>query len=175
MGGNARVGMEDTVWRYPHKDEKIESSAEEVRDAIAIARLLGREVMTPNEYRQAIGLKPRFDFLPEGMIWGKEIGKEKVIENSIITFLLVIILLGLLFLYIMCPFFAKKLVKTEDSTTLVRLYLFSIASETLVEVFFTFLRIRFQNLKMVILTLVDFILSTTLIIFFILAVLNIRY
>jgi len=67
LGLHIRVGMEDTAWKYPHKDEKIKSNAEEVREAIQIARLLGREVMTPNEYREAVGLKPRFDFLPEGM------------------------------------------------------------------------------------------------------------
>ncbi len=67
MGLHIRVGMEDTVFKYPHKDEKIRNNAEEVREAIEIARLLGREAMTPNEYRQAVGLKPRFDFLPEGM------------------------------------------------------------------------------------------------------------
>ncbi len=67
LGLHIRVGMEDTVWKYPHKDEKIKSNAEEVREAIQIARLLGREVMTPNEYREAVGLKPRHDYLPRGM------------------------------------------------------------------------------------------------------------
>lgn len=61
LGLNIRVGMEDTVWKYPHKDDKIASNGEEVRWAIETARLLGREVMTPNEFRAAVGLKPRFD------------------------------------------------------------------------------------------------------------------
>jgi len=65
LGIHIRMGMEDTVWKYPHRDEKIKSNADELRDATAIARLLGREVMTPNEYRQAVGLKPRFDHLPK--------------------------------------------------------------------------------------------------------------
>ncbi len=65
LGLNIRMGMEDTVWRYPHKDEKIKNNADELRDAVATAALLGRQVMTPNEYRQAVGLKPRFDRLPE--------------------------------------------------------------------------------------------------------------
>jgi 3-keto-5-aminohexanoate cleavage enzyme len=65
LGINIRMGMEDTVWRYPHKDEKIKNNVDELLDAIAVARLLGREVMTPNEYRQTVGLKPRFDRLPE--------------------------------------------------------------------------------------------------------------
>ncbi|MDD1753627.1 MAG: 3-keto-5-aminohexanoate cleavage protein [Methanotrichaceae archaeon] len=67
LGINIRMGHEDTVWHWPHKDEKIKSNAEEVRWAVTIARMLGREVMTPNEFRQIIGLKPRHDFLPEGM------------------------------------------------------------------------------------------------------------
>lgn len=67
LGLNIRVGMEDTVWRYPHKDEKIKSNAEEVRWAIELARLLGREVMTPNEFRTVIGLEPRFDYAPTGL------------------------------------------------------------------------------------------------------------
>lgn len=61
LGLNIRVGHEDTVWRYPHKDEKIKSNAEEVRWAVTIARMLGREVMTPSEFREAIGAKPRKD------------------------------------------------------------------------------------------------------------------
>ena len=61
LGIHIRVGMEDTVWRYPHKDEKIKNNVDELRDAIAIAHLLGREVMTPNEYRETIGLEQRFD------------------------------------------------------------------------------------------------------------------
>lgn len=61
LGIHVRVGMEDTVWRYPHKDQKINNNIEELSDAIAIARLLGREVMTPNEYRETVGLKARFD------------------------------------------------------------------------------------------------------------------
>jgi len=65
LGINIRMGMEDTVWKYPHKDEKIKNNADELRDAIAIARLLGREMMTPNEYRETVGLKPRFNHLPK--------------------------------------------------------------------------------------------------------------
>lgn len=59
LGLHVRVGMEDTVWRFPHKNEKVKSNAAEVRDAIEIARLLGREVATPDEYREMVGLKKR--------------------------------------------------------------------------------------------------------------------
>jgi len=62
MGVHVRMGMEDTVWRYPHSDEMIQNNAETVRWAFELARLLGREPMTPNEYRESIlGLEPRFD------------------------------------------------------------------------------------------------------------------
>ena len=61
LGLNVRMGMEDTVWKYPHKDDMITNNGEEVQWAIDIARTLGREVMTPNEFRAAVGLKPRFD------------------------------------------------------------------------------------------------------------------
>ena len=62
LGLNVRMGMEDTVYKYPHKDDLITNNGEEVRWAIDMARMLGREVMTPNEFRKAVGLKgPRFD------------------------------------------------------------------------------------------------------------------
>jgi 3-keto-5-aminohexanoate cleavage enzyme len=61
------MGHEDTVWHWPHRDDMIKSNAEDVHWAVTIASMLGREVMTPNEFRKIIGLKPRHDFLPEGM------------------------------------------------------------------------------------------------------------
>jgi 3-keto-5-aminohexanoate cleavage enzyme len=54
LGLHVRVGKEDTLWRYPHKDEVISSNAEVVRDTVAIAGLLGREPMTAAEYREAV-------------------------------------------------------------------------------------------------------------------------
>jgi 3-keto-5-aminohexanoate cleavage enzyme len=59
LGLNIRVGHEDSVFKYPHKDEPLVSNAEEVKWAIETARLLGREVMTPAEYREYIGVEPR--------------------------------------------------------------------------------------------------------------------
>ena len=62
LGLNIRMGMEDTVYKFPHKDDLITNNGDEIRWAIDIARMLGREVMTPNEFRAAVGLKgPRFD------------------------------------------------------------------------------------------------------------------
>ena len=46
----------------PHSDEMITNNAETVRWAFEMARLLGREPMTPNEYRETVlGKKARFD------------------------------------------------------------------------------------------------------------------
>jgi 3-keto-5-aminohexanoate cleavage enzyme len=53
-----RVGMDDTLWMYPHKDELIVSAADVVRKIITIATELGREIATPQEARAILGLKP---------------------------------------------------------------------------------------------------------------------
>jgi 3-keto-5-aminohexanoate cleavage enzyme len=58
MGLHVRVGMEDTVYAWPHKDDLLTSNREHfvlVRD---IARNLGRELMTADEYFAAIGAVP---------------------------------------------------------------------------------------------------------------------
>lgn len=52
-----RVGMEDHVYMYPHKDELIRSSADEARKIATIARELGREIATPAETRRIYGMK----------------------------------------------------------------------------------------------------------------------
>ena len=51
-----RVGMEDTVYLYPHRDEKIKTSAEAVRKVIAVANELGREIATPSEAKAIMGI-----------------------------------------------------------------------------------------------------------------------
>ncbi len=56
LGLHIRVGMEDTVWKWPHKDEKIVSNAQHFLEFKQLCALLGREVATPNDYRKLIGL-----------------------------------------------------------------------------------------------------------------------
>ncbi|MPM22710.1 hypothetical protein SDC9_69168 [bioreactor metagenome] len=56
MGCAIRVGMEDTVWKWPHKDEKITNNADHFKMMKQLVTLLGREVATSNEYRRSIGL-----------------------------------------------------------------------------------------------------------------------
>lgn len=64
LGLNIRVGMEDTVFQYPHKDDPCRNNAEEVKWAIDTARLLGREVMSPAEFRETVGLPKKSGFDP---------------------------------------------------------------------------------------------------------------
>lgn len=52
-----RVGMEDSVYLYPHRDEKIKTSADAVRKVATIAQEMGREIATPAEARQIMGLR----------------------------------------------------------------------------------------------------------------------
>jgi 3-keto-5-aminohexanoate cleavage enzyme len=56
LGLHIRVGMEDTVWRWPHRDEKLESNLQALQTAQALAAVLGREVATPLEYREMTGM-----------------------------------------------------------------------------------------------------------------------
>ena len=56
MGFNVRIGMEDTTYRYPHKDDVIENNAQLFREFRDVCKFLGREIATPNEYRKMIGL-----------------------------------------------------------------------------------------------------------------------
>lgn len=51
-----RVGMEDTVYLYPHKEEKIQTSAQAVRKVVEIASAMGREIATPAEAREIMGV-----------------------------------------------------------------------------------------------------------------------
>ncbi len=52
-----RIGMEDTIWMYPHKDDKIKRCADVVKKIVTIARELGREIATPAEAKKILGLE----------------------------------------------------------------------------------------------------------------------
>jgi len=52
-----RVGMEDHLWVYPYKDEKIRRNADMTRKIANIGRELGRETGTPDEARKLLGLE----------------------------------------------------------------------------------------------------------------------
>ncbi|MDY6864056.1 MAG: 3-keto-5-aminohexanoate cleavage protein [Thermodesulfobacteriota bacterium] len=51
-----RIGMEDAVFMYPHKDEKIKRTMDVVKKVASIARELGREIATPSEARKILDL-----------------------------------------------------------------------------------------------------------------------
>jgi 3-keto-5-aminohexanoate cleavage enzyme len=57
MGLHVRVGREDTIWKYPHKDDVMTSNRESVEAICRIVNLLGRRVATVDEYRKLMGLK----------------------------------------------------------------------------------------------------------------------
>jgi 3-keto-5-aminohexanoate cleavage enzyme len=56
LGLHVRVGMEDTLWPYPHRDEIIKRNVDHFLQMKQIANLLGRELMTPAEYRKTLGM-----------------------------------------------------------------------------------------------------------------------
>jgi 3-keto-5-aminohexanoate cleavage enzyme len=51
MGCHVRVGMEDTVWKWPHRDDLIDSNAAAFTMARTMVELLGRDLMSAAEYR----------------------------------------------------------------------------------------------------------------------------
>lgn len=54
LGCHIRVGMEDTIWKWPHKDDLIESNAKTFAAMRDIAGSLGRRLMTAEEYRSIL-------------------------------------------------------------------------------------------------------------------------
>jgi 3-keto-5-aminohexanoate cleavage enzyme len=59
LGGNVRVGFEDNI--YIEKGRLAKNNAESVAKIVRIARELGRQVASPSEARQMLGLSP-FEF-----------------------------------------------------------------------------------------------------------------
>ena len=56
MGLHVRVGMEDTVWKWPHRDDLIERNVDAFRITRTMVESLGRELMTAEEFRQLCGI-----------------------------------------------------------------------------------------------------------------------
>lgn len=57
MGGHVRVGFEINL--YLEKGVLAESNGQMVEKAVKLAKLLGREIATPDEAREILGLAPR--------------------------------------------------------------------------------------------------------------------
>jgi uncharacterized protein (DUF849 family) len=55
MGGNVRVGLEDSLWIAP--GQLARSNAEQVKKARQIIESLGVEIATPDEARGILDLK----------------------------------------------------------------------------------------------------------------------
>ncbi|MBV8241019.1 MAG: 3-keto-5-aminohexanoate cleavage protein, partial [Hyphomicrobiales bacterium] len=55
MGGNVRVGLEDSLWAGPGR--LAETNAEQVRLARKIIEGLGLDIATPDEAREMLALK----------------------------------------------------------------------------------------------------------------------
>ena len=54
-----RIGMEDGIYKYPHKDDLITSCAEQVQAVVNICKELGRPIATPEQARKILGLAER--------------------------------------------------------------------------------------------------------------------
>lgn len=52
-----RVGMEDMIYLYPHKNDLIKSCAQVTKKIVNIANELGREIATPDEARKILDIK----------------------------------------------------------------------------------------------------------------------
>jgi uncharacterized protein (DUF849 family) len=55
MGGNVRVGLEDSLWIGPGK--LAESNAQQVKKVRSILEGLGLDIATPDEAREILSLK----------------------------------------------------------------------------------------------------------------------
>lgn len=59
LGCHIRVGTEDTVWKYPHRDDLLESNEAAVTAAVEMAAALGRTARGADVYRQLTGITAR--------------------------------------------------------------------------------------------------------------------
>ena len=66
MGLHIRVGMEDTYYKWPHREDRINSNLEALQLAQKIAEVTGRDIATPQEARALMGLPPVHEFSGDG-------------------------------------------------------------------------------------------------------------
>jgi len=59
MGLHIRVGMEDTYWLWPHRDDQVESNLQALHMGQMISQVVGRPVASQEEYRAMLGLPAR--------------------------------------------------------------------------------------------------------------------
>ena len=56
MGLSLRVGVEDTYWKWPHKDDLLPDTVTAFKDMKNVAKIFGRQLATADEYRAMCGL-----------------------------------------------------------------------------------------------------------------------
>ncbi|MBT2334965.1 3-keto-5-aminohexanoate cleavage protein [Variovorax paradoxus] len=56
MGLHVRIGMEDTYWLWPHRDDRIESNSQVFGLANHLSAAIGRPIASTTDYRRMIGL-----------------------------------------------------------------------------------------------------------------------
>jgi uncharacterized protein (DUF849 family) len=56
MGGHVRIGIEDSIY-YNYPNKQLGTNVELVQRIVSIAKMLGREIATPDEARKILGLK----------------------------------------------------------------------------------------------------------------------
>jgi len=59
MGLHIRVGMEDTYWLWPHRDDRVESNLQALHMGQLISQVVGRPVASQEEYRAMLRLPAR--------------------------------------------------------------------------------------------------------------------
>ncbi|POH25048.1 hypothetical protein ATY30_28845 [Sinorhizobium americanum] len=57
LGLHVRIGMEDTVWMWPHRDQKIERNVDVYKTVRDMALALGRTPMTAEAYKRKVAGK----------------------------------------------------------------------------------------------------------------------
>jgi 3-keto-5-aminohexanoate cleavage enzyme len=56
MGGHVRVGLEDSIY-YDYRTRELTTNEELVKRVVRIAKELGRDIATPREAREILGIK----------------------------------------------------------------------------------------------------------------------
>jgi 3-keto-5-aminohexanoate cleavage enzyme len=59
LGLHIRIGMEDTPWYWPHRDDVIDNNVNCFKMFKTIIEALGREIIEPDEFRELVGMRKR--------------------------------------------------------------------------------------------------------------------
>jgi uncharacterized protein (DUF849 family) len=84
MGGNVRVGLEDSLWDGPGK--LAASNADQVKRIRTVIEALGGRVATPDEAREMLALKGYFSFIVSFLFHSKKMVPDDVISPPVHPF-----------------------------------------------------------------------------------------